>query len=129
MEQILYFMLNNDWVITLFEKEKIIFPNDKSRLLASEIAYYYTQNGNINVADFYTYIQDKDEIVSLLNEILASNYLETTTKDDLILYFKVVKEYGKKREIKRLTDAMKKEVDPIEQAKIANKIRSLRIGE
>ena len=129
MEQILYFMLNNDWVITLFEKEKIIFPNDKSRLLASEISYYYTQNGNINVADFYTYIQDKDEIVSLLNEILASNYLETTTKDDLILYFKVVKEYGKKREIKRLTDAMKKEVDPIEQAKIANKIRSLRIGE
>ena len=129
MEQILYFMLNNDWVITLFEKEKIIFPNDKSRLLASEIAYYYTQNGNINVADFYTYIQDKDEIVSLLNEILASNYLETTTKDDLILYFKVVKEYGKKREIKRLTDAMKIEVDPIEQAKIANKIRSLRIGE
>ena len=129
MEQILYFMLNNDWVITLFEKEKIIFPNDKSRLLASEIAYYYTQNGNINVDDFYTYIQDKDEIVSLLNEILASNYLETTTKDDLILYFKVVKEYGKKREIKRLTDAMKKEVDPIEQAKIANKIRSLRIGE
>lgn len=129
MEQILYFMLNNDWVITLFEKEKIIFPNDKSRLLASEIVYYYTQNGNINVADFYTYIQDKDEIVSLLNEILASNYLETTKKDDLILYFKVVKEYGKKCEIKRLTDAMKKEVDPIEQAKIANKIRSLRIGE
>ena len=45
MEQILYFMLNNDWVISQFEKEKIIFPNEGSRLLASEIVYYYTTYG------------------------------------------------------------------------------------
>lgn len=129
MEQILYFMLNNDWVISQFEKERIIFPNEESRLLASEIVYYYTTYGNINVPDFYTYVQDKDEVVNFLNDILASNYLESTTKDELFKYFGVIREYSRTQEIKRLTNSLKKEVDPMEQAKIAEKIRKLRIGD
>ena len=129
MEQILYFMLNNDWVISQFEKERFIFPNEESRLLASEIVYYYTTYGNINIPDFYTYVQDKEEIVNFLNDILASNYIESTTKDDLFEYFGVIREYSRTQEIKRLTKSLQKEVDPIEQAKIAEKIRKLRIGD
>ena len=129
MEQILYFMLNNDWVISQFEKERFIFPNEESRLLASEIVYYYTTYGNINIPDFYTYVQDKEEVVNFLNDILASNYIESTTKDDLFEYFGVIREYSRTQEIKRLTNSLQKEVDPIEQAKIAEKIRKLRIGD
>ena len=129
MEQILYFMLNNDWVISQFEKENFIFPNEKSRLLASEIMYYYTTYGNINIPDFYTYVQDKEEIVNFLNDILASNYLENTSKDDLFEYFGVIREYSRTQEIKRLTNLLQKEVDPILQAQIAEKIRKLRIGD
>ncbi len=55
--------------------------------------------------------------------------MEDTTKDELFLYFKVIKEYIKKQEINRLTGLMKKEVDPIEQAKIVEKIRKLRLGD
>ena len=84
---------------------------------------------NMDVADFYTYIQDKDNIVSLLNSILASNYNESTTKEELFEYFNVVRDYGKNQEIKRLTNLMKKEVDPLEQAKIVEQIRKLRLGE
>ena len=83
----------------------------------------------INVADFYTYVQDKENIINFLNNILASDYLETTDKEELFLYFKVVREYSTKCEIKRLTDLMRKEVDPIEQAKIVEKIRKLRLGD
>ena len=129
MEQILYFMLNNDWVISQFEKERFIFPNEESILLASEIVYYYTTYGNINIPDFYTYVQDKEEVVNFLNDILASNYIESTTKDDLFEYFGVIREYSRTQEIKRLTKSLQKEVDPIEQAKIAEKIRKLRIGD
>ena len=50
-------------------------------------------------------------------------------KEELFEYFTVVKDYAKSQEIKRLTSLMKKEVDPIEQAKISEKIRKLRIGE
>ena len=128
-EQILYFMLNKDWVITQVEKEKIIFPTEVMRTTCSEIIYYYKKYGSINVADFYTYIQDKENILTFLNGILAEDYVEDTTKDELFLYFKVIKEYIKKQEINRLTGLMKKEVDPIEQAKIVEKIRKLRLGD
>ena len=129
MEQILYFMLNNDWVISLFEKERFVFPNEESRLLASEIVYYYTTYGHINIPDFYTYVQDKEEIVNFLNDILAGNYLDTTSRDDLFEYFGVIREYSRTQEIRRLTRSLQKEVDPIEQANIAEKIRKLRIGD
>lgn len=129
IEQILYFMLNNDWVISQVEGENIVFPSEESRILSSEIIYYYKLYGNINVADFYTYVQDKEDILILLNSILAGNYNEKTNKEELFQYFKVIREYRCSQEIKRLTNLMKKEVDPLEQAKIANKIRNLRMGE
>jgi len=128
-EQIIYLMLNNDWVITQVEKERLIFPTEVMRTLNSEIIYYYKNYGNINVADFYTYIQDKENILIFLNKVLAGNYSETTNKEELFLYFKVVREYSLTQEIKRLTNVMKKEVDPLEQAKIAEKIRKLRLGD
>lgn len=128
-EQIIYFMLNNDWVITQVERERLIFPTEVMRIITSEIIYYYKKYGNINVADFYTYVQDKENILIFLNKVLAGNYLETTSKDELFLYFKVVREYSLNQEIKRLTNLMKKEVDPLEQAKIVEKIRKLRLGD
>ena len=126
-EQILFFMLNNDWVITQVEKEKIIFPNEVMRSTCNEIIYYYKNYGELKLADFYTYIEDKEEIMLLVNTILTSNYNETTNKEELGEYFDCVKEYSKNQEIKRLTNLMKKEVDPLEQAKIAEKIRKLRL--
>ena len=126
-EQIIYFMLNNDWVISQVEKEKLIFPTEIMRAMCSEIIYYYKTNGNIVLADFYTYLNGKDNLLEFLNNILASNYLETTDKEELFRYFKVVREYSINEEIKRLTNLMKKEVDPIEQAKIVEKIRKLRL--
>ncbi len=129
IEQIIYLMLNNDWIITQVEKEKLIFPTEIMRTLTSEIIYYYKKYGNINVADFYTYIQDKENILKFLNQVLASNYNETTNKEELFLYFKVIREFSINQEIKRLTGLMKKEVDPLEQAKIAEKIRKLRLGD
>lgn len=129
VEQVFYFMLNNDWVISQVEKEKLILAEETMRNLCSEIIYFYKQNGFINTADFYTYVNDKDDILVLLNSILADNYNEKTTKEELNLYFKVIKDYSIKQEIKRLNILMKKEFDPLQQALIAEKIRKLRIGE
>ncbi|MBQ6323637.1 MAG: DNA primase [Bacilli bacterium] len=128
-EQIIYFMLNNDWIITKVEQERLIFPNEAMRSICNEIIYYYKKNGNINVADFYTYIQGKDNLEKVISDILADSYNETTNEEELNLYFNVIKEYSTKQEIKRLTNLMKKEIDPLEQAKIVEKIRKLRLGD
>ena len=94
-----------------------------------ENIYYYKKYGNINVADFYTYIQDKEDILNFLNSILVEKYMDTTSKEELVLYFNVTRKYIELQEIKRLTNLMKKEIDPLEQAKISEKIRKLRLGD
>ena len=131
VEMIIYHMLENDWVITQVEREHILFPSENSRIMISEIIYYYEKYGNINIADFYTYLQGKSGLLELLNHVLVAteDYKEEITKDVLFDYFKVVKEYGKKQEIKRLKAKMLTEVDEIEQASIADEIRCLRMGE
>lgn len=129
MEQLIYYMLNNDWVIDEVEKENLIFPSNDTRLLTSEVIYYYKKHGMINIADFYTYLQEKNDLLNLLNSIVSSNYQENITKDELFSYFKVIREYSLNEQIKRLENLMKKEADPLEQAKISEQIRMLKLGE
>ena len=125
MEQLIYLMLNNDWVIDEVEKERLIFPSNET----SEVIYYYKKHGMINIADFYTYLQDKADLLDLLNSIVSSNYKDNITKDELFAYFKVIREYSLNEQIKRLSSLMKKESDPLEQAKISEQIRKLKLGD
>ncbi len=129
MEQVLYYMLNNDWVIDLVEHEKIIFPSNETRLLTNEIIYYYKKNRVINIADFYTYLQTKPDLLQSLNEIVSSVHKETISKSELFAYFKVIKDYSISQEIKRLEELMKKESDCLKQAKIVEQIRKLKLGD
>ena len=129
IEQVIYYMLTNEWVISDVEKEKLLLPEDDVRILVQEIIYYYKTYGTVTIADFYTYIQTKKELLSVVDEILNSSYNDEATKEDLFLYFKVIKEYSRKKQIERLKEKMNKEVDPLEQAKLADEIRKLRIGE
>ena len=129
IEQVIYYMLTNDWVISDVEKERLLLPEDDVRILVQEIIYYYKTYGVITVADFYTYIQSKKELLAVVDEILNSSYNDVVSKDELYLYFKVIREYSKKKQIGRLEEKKNKEVDPLEQAKLADEIRKLRIGE
>ena len=122
-------MLNNDWVITKVENERLIFLSEIILLTYNEIIYYYKKYGYINIADFYTYIQDKEDILNFLNNILGEDYVDGTNEEELEQYFKVAHKFIELQEIKRLTNLMKKEVDPLEQAKISEKIRKLRLGD
>lgn len=129
MEQIIYFMINDSWVIEQVENENIIYPTNNERLLTTEIIYYYKKNREFSLADFYTYLQDKQELLSFLNEIISSNYIEKVDKKDLFAYFKVLKDYSKSKQIERLEEKMKLEVNPDIQAELAEEIRKLKLGE
>ena len=129
IEQVIYFMLTSEWVISEVERERLLLPDEKFRILVQEIIYYYKTYGNINVADFYTYMQEKTELLPTLNSILNGEYNEEVDKNTLLQYFGVVREYSRGKQIKRLQEKMSSEVDPLEKAKLADEIRKLRIGE
>lgn len=125
---LLYYMLVNEEARNLFEIGKIYFPTEKQRFLASEILYYCKLYGIITVADFYTYLEDKKELVELLNEVLALELDDTISNNVILEYVKVVDEKRTSLEIERLKKLMLEKNDPLEQAKIAEKIRKLKMG-
>ena len=126
---IIYYMLNNDWVIDEVKKAKLNILDNNYRITVTEIIYYYDTNGYINVADFYTYISDREDTKNIVDEVINIKMPDMITKDELKDYFEVVRSYCKKKEIERLNDLISKEVDPLEQAKLADKIRKLRMGD
>ena len=125
---LIYNMLLDSKVIELIKKEKVYFIDSNSRYLANEVMYYYDKYGNINIADMYTYLADKGELLALLREIDSNDDYDSS--DNAILdYIDVIKEYNKKQEIKRLNDLMKNSLDLQEKIKIAEQIRLIKIGE
>ena len=106
IEQVIYYMLTNEWVISEVDKERLLLPDDKLRILVQEIIYYYKTYGTVSIADFYTYLQDKQELLETFNSILNSNYNDEVSKEVLYLYFDVIRENVKNKEIKRLEEKL-----------------------
>ncbi len=125
---IIYYMLNNNEVISLYQKKLNYLPFVEERYLANEIIYYNQKNGGIELADFFTYLQDKEELKVILNNVLQENFVNLDSLDLVYDYFKVIEEFSCNLEVKRLKELMNKESDPIEKAKLADKIRLIKMG-
>ncbi len=125
----IYCMLNSSKVINYYNRNNVSMVEKAYRHLASEIYYYYTKYGEVTIADFYTYLTDKAELLELYNKIISYESSYDTSDKAIEDYVKVINKYNERQEIKRLNALVKKEIDPIEKAKIAEQIRLLRIGE
>lgn len=128
MYTFIYYMLVSDEAINIYDSNNVVFPEKTLRILATEISYYYEKYGNITIADFFTYLQDKKELLDTLNIILSFDYTDDIRKEDIMALVKVIREYNIAQEIKRLKGLMKEENDPLEKAKIADQVRKLKVG-
>lgn len=129
VESLIYFMLTDDQAITKTKKKHLIFPEEKYRIAMNEIFYYYEKYGTIAIADFYTYVLDKKCVKEVLDEVLQNEYESAVTPVLLDELYKAIEENSLNLEINRLKKKIEEELDPLEQAKVAEQIRKLRIGD
>lgn len=127
--EFLYYMLVNPRVIKVYDSRKLYFIDSAMRNLAGEISYYYHNYGDIVIADFYTYLNDKKELLVVFEEVLKLTLDEDISDNVINDYVRVISDYNVRQEIIRLSDMMRRESDELEKAKIAEKIRLLRIEE
>ena len=127
--EFVYYMLNNPEVIKVYDSKKIYFINSDIRNLAGEISYYYHNYGEIVVADFYTYLNDKRELIPTFEEIVNLNLTNDINEETLDEYIKVINDYNVMEEIKKLEKDMRKATTDKEKIEIAERIRLLRVGE
>ena len=122
-------MLSSSEVIKMYDHKVTYMPTTEYRLLAREINEFYKKNGYINEADFLDYIEYDKDIMATIQKINQNNFSDEYSKEEINDYINVIKDYNIKEEIKRLTNKMKDETDPLKQASIAQKIIDLRKGE
>ena len=127
--EFIYYMLVDSKVIKIYEEMGIYFENQNMRYLASEIVYYYHKYGDIVIADFYTYLIEKKELLALFEYILSLNLSDICTVSIIDDYIKVINDYNVGQEIKRLKELMSRETDDLEKAKIVDMMKKLKIGE
>ena len=128
LEELIYYMLNNREVITIFLDSHLYIPFDSYRNIAREITYFYEKYGYINMADFSTYLESDLSLKKTFNEIISLDLDTKVDKDVILGYIKVISDYNVALEIKRLENLIMKEIDPLVQAKISNEIRKLKMG-
>ena len=125
-KNLLYYMLNSEEVINIFNKKAIYLPNENYRRLARRINDFYKKNNYINIADIFTELTG-DEICNILQEIMSLKLKEEYSDDEIYDYINTIYEYNIKFETNRLQEQLKKEIDPKEKAKLAQKIIDLRV--
>lgn len=125
-EKILYFMLNGGDFINEYKKKLGFFSDSLYREIANEIVYYYESNKKITVADFITYINEKDNIKKTVMEIVNESANDNVDIEAMDEYILAVNKIATKNEIKRLKDMMKKELDMNKKMKLAEQIAELK---
>lgn len=123
---LLYYMIKDQNIINLVESKVTYFPNDNIRILVNEIIYYYHKYGVFNIADFISYISNKDDILKIFNDILNMNLKDNYSQEEIFDYINVVNSYPINKKVDELNAKLKEEKDPIKQANILMEILTLK---
>ena len=125
-EKILYFMMNGEEYVNQYQQKLGFFSEPILRNIANEIVYYINENGEITVADFITYVQDKNEIKGKVMEIVNDSINDEVTMEAMDDYILAVSKVMTKNEINRLKAALKNELDENKKMKLVMQIAELK---
>ena len=126
--RLLFYMLRYKEVINIYEKNKCYLPTKEFRYLASEIIYYFNKHKELCIADFLSYLSDKEELIKPFNMIDTMDISENYTFEEIMDYINLLNDYSVKERIKSLTQEFKKEIDTDKKAKIAKEISELKVS-
>jgi len=123
---LIYYMLNNESIIELYDEKVTYMPNEKYRKLACYISCFYKENGYVNVADLMTYLSSYDGMVNVVSDIVALDLKDDYSNDEINDYIFTIKNYNIRSEIDRLQKDLKNEVDNFKKIDIAQRIVDLK---
>lgn len=125
--RLIFYMIRNSEVMRIYKKNKCYFPSQNYRYLVNEIVHYYDKHDNINIADFITYLSDKEELLNEFNKIDVMDIPEEYSYDEIMDYINLLNDYSVKEQIKKLSEKFKTETDEIKKIEIANEIQELKV--
>ena len=124
-KRIIKMMLISAEAIIIANEQAIMFKEERYKFLYEEILYYYKKNGIINIADFCNYLYNKEEVGSLLFEILNEYDEYQYNEEELLDYINLLNNMLLLEKKKQLKIALAKELDPIKKANLVKEMIKL----
>lgn len=123
---LIYYMLNNEEVVHMYDNQVTYMPNDLYRKLATYISCFYKENGYVNVSDLMTYLSNYEGMREAVSKVLDLNLKDDYTKSEINDYIFVIKDYNIKNEISRLEIELRGATSTEKKASIAQRMVELR---
>lgn len=123
VDAIIYFMLNDSYYIKAFSEVNYI-PDEFYMSLVKDINAYYILYGNIEIADFLTYIKEDELKYKRVIDIVSSDY--EIIESDWNNYIKFLKKWINDNKIDELKNKLKNTLDINEKLEINDRIAKLK---
>lgn len=124
--KVLYYMLMDSKYINLYKNTLGYFKERIERVLASEIVYYESNNGNIDVADFTTTIMGSEDEYEFLQIILSENGNTSVSDEEFNSCVKAILDIYKKDEIIKVKGLIASELDQTKKEELIKKLIDLK---
>ena len=124
--KVLYYMLMDSKYINLYKNTLGYFKERIERVLASEIVYYESNNGNIDVADFTTTIMGSEDEYEFLQIILSENGNTSVSDEEFNSCVKAILYIYKKDEIIKVKGLIASELDQTKKEELVKKLIDLK---
>ena len=121
----IYYLLNDDKYIQLYNQELGYLPEKKFDEIAQDIVAFYLKFNYIKMADFVANSYES-EYQEELENIISENLDIELIDNDFIGYIKKIKDIDTNSRIKLLKEKLKNETDINEQAKLMDEIIKLK---
>lgn len=121
---LLYYMLQNKEVVTMFENQKIYIDNVDYRNLIRELSAIYKKN--VELADILNYFIEDDKKTNLINEILSLNLPDKYKEEEISDYIRIIILYNMKKQRNKIKEQLKNETNDEIKANLIVKITELK---
>ena len=125
-EAILYLMMSDPKFIRKYKIELNYFPEEKYKLIANDILAYKEINGEFDIADFMTYINDleyKEDIYRILND-----YQDKILPEEFDNFVAIINNWIRESKIDKLKEQLKNETDVKKQEELNDLIIKIKKG-
>ena len=125
-EAILYLMMNDPKFIRKYKIELNYFPEEKYKLIANDILAYKEINGEFDIADFMTYINDleyKEDVYRILND-----YQDKILPEEFDNFVAIINKWIRESKIDKLKEQLKNETDVKKQEELNDLIIKIKKG-
>ena len=125
-ETLLFYMMNDEKYIKLYEQELSYIPNEKYMEISNDILAFFIKYNYINIADFITYEIESNNYEIVL-DIIESNAEQKLIDADYVGIINKIKKITGEEKIAQLKERLKSVSDINEKVKIMNEIAELKM--